>query len=730
MTVRIDGALKVSGSAKYTSDYNFPGMLYAVPVCASITHGVIKSLDTREAQTMPGVKAIYHRENIGKLFRATSGGMLFNIHDEHRPLFEDDIISYYGQYVAAAVALTYEQAMAAAAAVKVSYEIYEHNVSSNLSSNEITAQPVIDIEQGDAEAAYAQALIKIDESYYTPVETHNPIELHASVATFDGQNFTLYETTQGVVNHRDVLAQMLGVLPENIRIISRFLGSGFGGKLWPWMHSLIAASAARNLGCPVKLVVSRPMMFQNVGHRPRILQRIRLGAMPDGKLVALMQESLNHTSMLDDYFENCSEATGYTYSAPNIRATSAIIRRHVGPPTSMRGPGAVPGIYALESAIDELALKLAIDPLELRLINEAQKDVGLNLPFSSRHLIECYKIGAKKFGWERRNPKIASMRQENLILGWGMAGASWLAERLPAEVTFDLRDDGSVRIATAVQDIGGGTYTVLAQIVSEKLGIPYSRIEVVLGDTILAAGPVSGGSWTTASIIPAALKAIDNALKNLFTTANKLIAGQKLENFSFAHGCLHLQDGSLGAGLKFEEVLKQSNIRLMLGKATSKGTFGGPKKDFSTHSFGAHFVEVSWQPEIARLRVSRVVSVMDAGKIINPLPARNQIEGAIVMGIGMALLEETMYDPAVGNPLNNNLADYMVMTNADSPKIDVTFIEYPDLVLNELGARGLGELGMAGVAPAITAAVYHATGVRVRNLPIRIEDLLMSQVAY
>ena len=306
----------------YTSDHNLPGMLYAVPVCATIAKGSIAALDTSKAEGMPGVKAVYHRKNIGKLYRTGPSDGLSAYLDEKRPPFDDDTIRYYGQYVAAVVALTYEQAVAAASAVKVTYHTEKPDLREHLETDE---KPKEDSKRGDPDAAFASAPVKIDETYITPTETHNPIELHASVASWDGQNFTLYETTQAVVNSRDVLAQMLGVPPENVRVISRFLGSGFGGKLWPWTHCMIAASASRNLGRPVKLVVTRDMMFQTVGHRPRTQQRIRLGATPEGKLVSLMHDSLNHTSILDDYSEGCSEATGYSYSTPNLRATSGIV---------------------------------------------------------------------------------------------------------------------------------------------------------------------------------------------------------------------------------------------------------------------------------------------------------------------------------------------------------------------------------------------------------------------
>jgi len=722
---RVDGPLKVSGTAMYTSDHNLPGMLYAVPVCATIGRGTVTAIDSSRAEEMPGVKAVYTRQNLGKLYRTAPATDISGILDERRPPFEDDTIRYYGQYVAAVVANTFEQAVAAANAVKVTYQSEKPDVREHLETDE---KPKVDSQRGDPDNAFQSAAVKVDETYVTPTETHNPIELHASVADWDGQNFTLYETSQAVMNHRDVMAQMLGVPQENVRVISRFLGSGFGGKLWPWTHCMIAASAARNLKRPVKLVLTRDMMFQNVGHRPRTQQRVRLGAAADGKLVSVMHDSLNHTSILDDYSEGCSEATPYTYSTPNLRATSGLVRRNVGTPTSMRGPGAVPGLFALESAIDELAVKLNMDPVKLRLLNEPEKDEGLNLPFSSRHMVECLNVGAEKFGWSQRTPQVGSMRKDGLILGWGVAGCSWIAERMETEASVDLHNDGSARVSCATQDIGTGTYTVLSQIVSQKTGIPHHKIEVVLGDTDLPPGPISGGSWATASVIPAVLEAIEKAQQTLFAIAGQgkdpAFAGKKPDAMAFTNGSVHLKDKSPDSGVRFEEILSANNIRSASGSGKSEGTFGNPNRKYSMHSFGAQFAEVTWQPETARLRVSRVVTVIDAGHIINPKPAQNQIEGAVVMGVGMALFEQTVYDPRFGAPINNNLADYIVTTNADAPQIDVTFLDHPDKVINPLGARGVGEIGLAGIAPAITSAVYHATGVRVRKLPVRIEDLL------
>jgi xanthine dehydrogenase YagR molybdenum-binding subunit len=395
----------------------------------------------------------------------------------------------------------------------------------------------------------------------------------------------------------------------------------------------------------------------------------------------------------------------------------------------MRGPGAIPGLYATESAMNELADALKIDPLRLRVINEPKIDEGLGVPFSSRHLLECFELGAEKFGWSKRTPQVGSMKRDGLVLGWGMAGCSWIAGRFAAEASIELRDDGTARVACATQDIGTGTYTNLAQLASHRTGIPLDKVEVALGDTSLPKGPLSGGSLATPSIVPAVFRAADNAIASLLnistTTPGSPFEKRKSADLVFDGGRIFAKvDGPMG-GVPFVDLLRRANLRLVTGSGNAEATFGDPKPKFSTHSFGCHFVEVTWQPEIARLRVSRVVTVIDAGLILNPLAGRNQIEGAVVMGIGMALFEHTSYDPQNGAPINSNLADYVMTVNADAPPIDVHFLDYPDKEINELGARGIGEIGLAGIAAAITAAVHHATGVRVRELPVKIEDLLM-----
>ena len=555
-----------------------------------------------------------------------------------------------------------------------------------------------------------------------------PIELHATVAIWDGSTLTLYKSTQGVVNQRGILAQMFGLPKENVRVISKFLGSGFGGKLFPWTHSPLAAAAARELGRPVKLVLSRRMMFQTVGHRARTQQRVRLGATPDGKLVSLQHDYVYVRSILDHHHEDCGEATPFQYSVPNLRVAFGRAKRNVGATADMRGPGAVPGLYATESAMNELADLLNIDPVQLRVLNEPKIDEGLDLPFSSRHLLECFELGAEKFGWSKRSAKVGSMQRDGLTLGWGMAGCAWIAARFPAEASVQLRDDGTARVACGTQDIGTGTYTILAQLASQKTGLPLDKIEVALGDTALPAGPLSGGSMVTGSVVPAVFAAADGAITSLLTVAT-MTPGSPFEkraasDLALEGGRVFVKADGPQGGVPFADVLRRANLQLVGGNGRSESTFGNPKPKFSTHSFGCHFVEVTWQSETARLRVSRVVTVIDAGRILNPLAGRNQIEGAVVMGIGMALFEHTSYDPQNGAPINSNLADYVMAVNADVPKIEVHFLDFPDKELNELGARGIGEIGLAGFAAAMTAAVHHATGVRVRELPIKIEDLL------
>jgi xanthine dehydrogenase YagR molybdenum-binding subunit len=730
-TPRIDGPLKTTGTAVYAADFHFERMAYAVPVCATIASGRIAKLDATDAEGMPGVVLVLHHGNIGPLYRTVPGDDNAT-NSEVRSAFEDEIVRHWGQYVAVVIAETLEQATGAAAAVKVEYEKDTAHIHPSLTDYDGKRKSIS--KRGDPDAAFASAPVKIEQTYITPIETHNPIEMHASVAVWDGDRVTMYETTQGVVNHRVVIAQVLGVPVENVRVVTRFLGSGFGGKLFPWPQAAMAAVAARRLRRPVKLSLDRRMMFSNVGYRPRTEQRIKLGATKEGKLLALRHDYLNNTSMLDDFDEGCGEATPYLYSVANLEVTGAQPRRNFGAPMWMRGPGAVPGLYALESGMNELADTLNMDPLQLRLLNDADRDESdKDKPFSSRHLKECYEVGAKKFGWEKRTAGIGSMRRDGKILGWGLAGASWVAMRLPCTATVEFCANGRLCVRCGTQDIGTGTYTIFAQVLHEKTGVPLDRIDVIIGDSGLPAGPMSGGSLVTGSVLNAIASGAEAAIKRLqqvaAATEGSPYHQASLETIAFSAGRLHKKDQLPTNGTYFADILQMARLNGLSAEGKTVPTWEDPKaKDVSLHSYGAQFVEVEWEPEIARLRISRAVTVIDAGRIINPKAAANQIAGGVVMGLGMGLLEETIHDRRTGQPINGSMADYLMATCADAPDIDVTFLDYPDPAMGEYGARGVGEIGLAGVAAAITAAVHHATGIRVRELPVRIEDLLRSKI--
>ncbi len=734
---RVDGKLKVTGRAPYAVEHVIPNLAYGVAVASTIGSGRIKSISTVEAEKMPGVLAILHHGNMEKQYHPAGALEETSRPGESRPPFEDDIIYYYGQYVALVVADTFERAQDAAAHVRVVYDAHKPivrlddaeqppQVERHEKDDNGFDEADITYTRGDADSAYEQAEVKLDATYVTPVETHNPMEMHATIAVWEGNKITLYESTQGVVNHRNVATQVLALPPESVEVISPFIGSGFGSKLFPWPHSWMAAAAAKRVNRPVKVSVPRQLMFTCVGHRPTFAQHIRLGADKTGKLNAMINDVRQSRSFVDEYTEDCVDPTSMLYGCANVAAIQWPLKLNTGNPTPMRGPGRVPALFGIESAMDELAEKVGIDPLQMRLLNYAELDESKNLPWSSKHLREAYQVGAEKFGWSQRNPKVGSMRKGDEILGWGMATMTWPAHQRDAEVRVRMLADGRAQAFCATQDIGTGTYTVFAEIVCDKTGIPLDKIDVKLGDSSLPPGPTSGGSSATTTVIPAIVKATEKAMQAVLKAAVKT-PGSPFEKadpktLKISQGRIHAQDKPAESGVPFEQILKRAKLVGLDGKAKTSET--DEQKKHSTHSFGAHFCEVSYDPEIVRLRVTRWLAVVDAGRMINEKAARNQIQGSVTMGIGMGLFEETVYDQRTGHPINNNFADYLVSVNADVPPIDVVFLDYPDKIMNEYGARGIGEIGLTGCASALASATYHATGVRVRELPIRIEKLL------
>ncbi|MDF3919968.1 xanthine dehydrogenase family protein molybdopterin-binding subunit [Salinicola salarius] len=718
---RIDGPDKLSGRANYAADNLPPNLAYGYGVFSTVASGKVSQLSVDEARNMPGVIDIFHHGHFPTLYHTPSSLAQGNKVEETRLPFEDERVYYEGQFVALVVADTFENARAAARRVKVTYATDKAvaNLEQGLEANGTQAGSG-NHERGDAASAFDSAATTIDVTYRTPVETHNPMEMHASTAWWDNGDLTIFDASQGVVVAKGALSKIFAMPPERITVHAPYIGSGFGSKLWTWPNAIATAAASRELGRPVQLVVPRQQMFTTTGHRPETRQRLRLATDENGKLVSLRHESINTTSFVNQYVETCGSVTKSLYSCPNLTVSHETTQVNRGTPTSMRAPGAAPGLFALESAIDEMADAAGVDPVQFRLDNYAERDESKDLDFSSNHIVEATKRAAERFGWADRNPKIGSMREGREIVGYGMAACNWEALKMACDARVSIRADGTAFASCATQDIGTGTYTIVAQTVSDVTGIPIDRITVKLGDSSYPDGPVSGGSWATATTLPAIAGAARNALdemKRYATGSNGAFAGASGDELEVANGGLRNADGKQ---VSFAEILEAGRY----GSADGEAHTEAADSKYSYRSFGAHFVEVRWDPGISHLRVARVVSAIDVGKVINETTARNQVEGAVVMGIGMGLFEATEYDERNARPVNNDYAEYVVPVHADQPEIDVILLDYPDLAFNEYGARGIGEIGVTGLAAAIANAVHHATGKRIRELPITLDKLM------
>ncbi len=769
---RVDGRLKVTGKAQYSAEIPLDGIVHAVLVGSAIAKGRIEQIDTSAAKSAPGVLAVLTHLNIPKVAKqptlSTSGTGGSASGQSFAPMQGPEIY-YCGQHIGIVVADTLEHAEHAATLFKVSYheekpiarihqalaDVYNPEIIAGKCGNArpTAASPSDRVYQpqtilagfmpahtvrGNPVQALADAPVSIYETYTMPMEHHNPLEPGATTAVWEGDELTLYDATQGVFATQLTVAEMLGLPPEKVRVITQFVGGSFGCKAMVWSHPWLAALAARYVDRPVKLVLSRPQMYTSCGHREEQVQQIALGATEDGRLTAIAHVKMSGTSPFDDWAEPSCSVSSMMYQCPNYEGTYQLVRLNTMTPTFTRGPGETSGAFALECALDELAYKLGLDPIELRLRNYAEVDPASGEPWSSNALKECYARGAELFGWSRRNPEPRSMREGRYLIGYGMASATYPVYQpmQPQAAHARLYADGHAVVGSGTQDFGTGTYTVMTQVAADALGLPMEFVRFKLGDTNLpnaVASVGSQGAGAHSSAVHAAATALRCKIIGMVIQDEKspLYSTQE-EAIAVENGRLFLKEDT-SKGETYSEIL----TRLHLADVEATGTWTPPQVDmqtgslvtedgkrFSMHSFGAQFVEVRVDLEIARVRVQRMVGAFGAGRILNQKTARSQILGGMIWGLGQALLEETHMDERYGRYINANLGEYHVPVNADAPKVTVEFVEEQDPYINALGVKGIGEVGMVGAAPAIANAIFHATGKRIRELPISPDKLL------
>lgn len=700
---RVDGRLKVTGHATYVAEFRPPGLCHAVMVCSTIARGHVVAIDAQAARSMPGVIEILTHESAPQLPEKGRAAIEPPAGRE-KSLLQDNVVRYNGEPIAVVVAETLEQAMDAAAHVRATYReeapvlAFEEALGHEFVPLKAGRMPP-DKQWGDPRRAMAQAPVRVEAVYTTPMQSHNPIETHATIAAWDGDRLTVHESTQYIGGAQETFAKTFGIPLGEVRVVCPFVGGGFGSKGSVWSHAVLAAMAARVTRRPVKLVVTRAQMFANTGGRPRTQQRIVLGAGRDARLIALEHHVVSHTCRFEDFVEPSAQPSRDLYACPNGSTTQRLVRLDVGTPTFQRAPGESTGTFAIESAMDELAYELGIDPLELRLRNHADVEPWSGKPWSSKRLRECYREAARRFGWERRAMQPRSRRDGPWLVGWGLATATYPAHLEAAEASATLMPDGTVVVRSGTQDLGTGTYTAMTQVAAQTLDLPLERVRFELGDSRLPHAPTSGGSMTVASVAPAVQAACEALRGKLLRMAG-------------------------GDGTRIYD--PRPDPVEAHGKA-QPATKDEEEQPVATRSFGAVFAEVRVDAELGILRVSRIVASYSVGRAINLKTALSQLKGGIVMGVGMALMEESLLDTTSGRIANASLADYHLPVNADIGELDVTIVEEDDTRFNSLGARGIGEIGITGVAGAIANAVFHATGKRIRSLPITLDKLLPLQ---
>ncbi|WP_434384704.1 xanthine dehydrogenase family protein molybdopterin-binding subunit [Melittangium boletus] len=748
-TTRIDGIAKVTGRADYSADAVPEGLAHAVLVDATIARGKISRLDATEALKAPGVLAVLTHENAPALKKASAFPMGAAGH-RRRPL-QDARILYRGQHIAVVVATTREAARHAASLVRVTYQD-EAPPEATLATGETKRMADLDFlsramsgdsHRGDPEAALATAPLVVDAVYTTARTYHAAMEPHATLAWWEGKDrLVVREGSQWVDGAQDTLAAWFGLKRDHVRLLSAFVGGGFGSRIAVYPHAALAALAAREVGRPVKLVLERAQVFLAVGNRPAIRQRVRLGADPSGKLTALVHESANETSRDSIYSEPGSRASVSTYTVPHYRAENSVAALDIPPPGWMRAPGEAPGSFAVESALDELAQKAGVDPLALRVLNHADADAHSGKPWSSRKLREAYALGAEVVGWSSRAAAPRSRREGHEWIGLGMATASYPSRQLPAEARVGVSRDGRVYVESRGVDIGQGTYTALAIVAAEVLGVAPAQVDVRLGDTRLPRSAMAGGSMLTRSLGTAVHGAATSLRDTLLDLARRTkgspVHGRKRAALGVREGRVVALDAP-SEGLDFAAIAAawgdtplaafHRTHPTVLSRITGAMAFTSPAGirtesagDASIHSWGAQFAEVAVDEELGRIRVRRLVGVFDCGRILNPTAARSQMIGGMTMGLGMALMEGGHVDPRTAKLVNGDLGEYLVPVQADVPPIDVFFVGEPDPAAGPLGSKAVGEIGITGVAAAIANAVYNAIGHRARALPIDLRN--------
>lgn len=725
---RVDGRLKVSGGARYPAEFSLKNMAYAVIVRSTITRGSIQSIETIAAERAPGVLKVLTYLNAPKLpYQAPREGSVLPYPEELR-ILRDNQIRFNGQPIAIVVANTFEQATYAASLVRASYQQQTFNTNLEAALREATSvsggfgPPVTP--RGNAQAALNEAAVKVDQQYTTPMQHHNPLGPLSTIASWQGKNLTLYDTTQWVFGSQSHVAAAFGLPPTQVRVLCPFTGGAFGVTLVSWPYVIGTAMAAQVVGRPVKLMLTRAQMYTLNGHRTPTVHRVALGATRDGHLTAILHEGLNTTSRVGQYVEGQTGLTRMLYACPNVSTSDCIAPVDTGYPTWMRAPGGVTNIYAVECAMDEPAYALNLDPLELRLRNYAETDPETGHPWSSNALRECYQQGAARFGWSRRTMAPGSMREGNVLVGWGMATAIHPAGRVPASASAQMNADGTVLIQCGATDIGGGTYTAMTQIAADALGLPTKQVRFQLGDTTMPYAPQQGGSLLTASVGSAvyeAAVALRSRLLNLIRNEKSSpLFGATDTQVIAQNGRLVLRSDPT-KGVAYTDILRrarQSSVKAQTQAMASWNT------SYTTSAFGVKFVEVHVDTDLRTIRVTRVVGAHGCGRIMNSKTANSQMLGGLMMGIGQALLEETVTDHRYGRIVNQDLAEYLVAVHADTPQFEHIFVNESDEHVSPIGAKGLGEITIVGVAPAIANAVFHATGKRIRDLPITLDKLL------